>query len=177
MPIGLIAALPMLAAAVWLTLREMKREETNWICSALCLPLAVPDGGRFFASRFDQKKRFQKNCFRLTSHKVPINKRNHENLQNTAESKRKTGFCIQMQKKERKSLKKGLPNGRQYGIILERQAPSERMTSGSPAGSLWKEPIDAENTGWYRDVPSDPSSEKFKSFEKRAWQKTTSVVK
>lgn len=27
MPIGLIAALPMLAAAVWLTLREMKQEE------------------------------------------------------------------------------------------------------------------------------------------------------
>ena len=29
MPIGLIAALPMLAAAVWLTLREMKQEEKN----------------------------------------------------------------------------------------------------------------------------------------------------
>ena len=27
MPIGLIAALPMLAAAVWLTLREMNQEE------------------------------------------------------------------------------------------------------------------------------------------------------
>ena len=31
MPIGLIAALPMLAAAVWLTLREMKQEEKNRI--------------------------------------------------------------------------------------------------------------------------------------------------
>ena len=29
MPIGLIAVLPMLAAAVWLTLREMKQEEKN----------------------------------------------------------------------------------------------------------------------------------------------------
>ena len=29
MPIGLIAALPMLAATVWLTLREMKQEEKN----------------------------------------------------------------------------------------------------------------------------------------------------
>ena len=53
MPIGLIAALPMLAAAVWLTLREMKQEEKNWIPRQQ--PLHFLCGGCFCAEMVEER--------------------------------------------------------------------------------------------------------------------------
>ena len=66
------------------------------------------------------------------------------------------------------------------GVVLYLSAKrwGKRMTSEASAGSLWKEPIDAEKFQFVlRNFLSAQVQKVQKLLKNRAWQKTTSVVK
>ena len=145
MPIGLISALPMLAAAVWLTLREMKQEEKNWITRQQ--PLHVLCGG-CFAQKWWKKG------------------------QNAISNRAKNWMMYTKRKKRRKKCKKGLQKWLRYGTICERQALRQKNDFWSLSGKPLKRTNERSNVPVSTEkLLNDLSSEKFKSFSKKCLTK------
>ena len=122
MPIGLISMLPVLALAVWLTLRQMKNEENSWFETTWRCKLP---GGSFIergAIRIGWAK-YLKICTSLQW---------------------KTGCYIQRMKNAEKLRKNACQNYLNMVLYVSAKRWDKRMTSEVSARSLWKEPIDVQ---------------------------------
>ena len=144
MPIGLIGMLPVLAVAVWLTLRQMKQEEKNWTKGAVVHPSA------------------RRPLYYYINKKKP-GKPARKNRKFGA----KNWLLYTNAKKAQKTLKKSLPNPLECGTICERQALRQRMTSEASARSLWKEPIDVQKHQLTLRCWERSKFRTFKSLEKK----------
>ena len=86
-------------------------------------------------------------------------------------------FWGERKKEWKKSVKKCWQG--QQGVVLYLSAKrwGKRMTSEAPAGSPWKEPIDAEKFQFVLGNFLSAQVQKVqKLLKNKAWQKTTSVV-
>ena len=83
----------------------------------------------------------------------------------------KQGHLPPPQRNWKKDVKKCWQGRRGVVLYLSAKRWGKRMTSEASAGSLWKEPIDAENNSWRWEVESDPCSESSKDSEKKELDK------
>ena len=90
---------------------------------------------------------------------------------------RKWTFFSSARKKMKKVVKKCWQGGGGVVLYLSAKRWGKRMTSKASAGSLWKEPIDAEKFRFVLRNFLDVQVQKVqKLLKNKAWQKTTSVV-
>ena len=155
MPIGLIGMLPVLAVAVWLTLRQMKREEKNWTKGAVVHPSA------------------RRPLYYYINKKKP-----GKPARKTRKFGAKNWLLYTNAKKAQKTLKKGLPNPLKYGTICERQALRQK----NDFWNLSTKPL--KRTNRRSKTPADTEMLRTlqvqnvqKPRKNKAWQKTASVVK
>ena len=140
MPIGLIAALPLLALAVWLTLRQMKNEENSW--SETTWRCKLPGGSSI-----------ERGAIRIGWAKC---------LKTRTSLQWKTGCYTQRMKNAEKLRKNACQNHLNMVLYVSAKRWDKRMTSKASARSLWKEPIDAEK---FRSAPRNFEASKFRTFK------------
>ena len=155
MPIGLIAALPLLALAVWLTLRQMKNEENSW--SETTWRCKLPGGSSI-----------ERGAIRIGWAKC---------LKTCTSLQWKTGCYTQRMKNAEKLRKNACQNHLNMVLYVSAKRWDKRMTSEVSARSLWKEPIDVQKHQLVLRCWERSKFGKVQKLRKKTWQKTTSVVK